>query len=111
MVNKPRFQKFKKQTSLKLYKIAQDDFYSAKVLFSAPQHRPETVIYHVQQCVEKCIKSVIVFLEKPVPLTHDLDFLIQQLPSGLTKDLPQGVGELSQFATIKRYLNGDELIE
>ena len=111
MVNKPRFQKYKKETAFKLFKIAQDDLHSAKILFSAPTYRPENVVYHIQQCIEKCLKAVIIQSELSVPLTHDLDLLIEQLDSKLTKSLPEGVGELSQYATLKRYIDGDELIE
>lgn len=111
MVNKPRFQKFKKETAFKLYKVAQDDLYSARILYSAPQHRPETVIYHAQQCIEKCLKAAIIYFELPVPLTHDLDLLTEQLNPAITTNLPKGIGELTQYATVKRYLDGDELIE
>jgi HEPN domain-containing protein len=108
---KVRTQKFKKEYSFKLFKIAKDDLYAAKILSSAPACRPETIVYHVQQCVEKCIKSTLIYLEKPIVLTHDIDALISELPEEYSTKLPQGSGELSQFATIKRYLDGDELIE
>ena len=37
--------------------------------------------------------------------------LLSDLPAELTSGLPAGVGELTQYATIRRYLDGDELIE
>lgn len=108
---KVRNQKFKKEYSFKLFKIAKDDLYAAKFLSTAPACRPETVVYHIQQCVEKCIKSVLIYLGKPIVLTHDIDALITGLPEEIAAVLPQGSGELSQYATIRRYLDGDELIE
>lgn len=111
MINKPKFQKFKKETSVKIFKIAESDLQAAQILASAPSCRPEIIIYHAQQSVEKSLKSVIIFLEKAVPLTHEIDTLIEQLPEGMTQDFPSGVNELTQYATVKRYTEGDELIE
>jgi hypothetical protein len=54
---------------------------------------------------------VIVFLEKAVPLTHEIDILVDQLPEELIVDFPNGINELTLYATIKRYMDGDELIE
>lgn len=111
MVNKPKFQKFKKETSIKTFKIGEADLHAAKILASAPSCRPEIIVYHVQQSVEKSLKSVIIFLEKAVPLTHEIDVLIDQLPQEFIRDFPSGVNELTQYATTKRYTEGDELIE
>lgn len=110
-MTKFRRQKFKKETSLKLYKVAADDLYAAEILFSAPKYRPETVLYHLQQAIEKAIKSVLISREIAVPLTHDVDLLLAELPVDLTSSLPSGLGELTQYATIRRYLDGEELIE
>ena len=111
MVNKPKFQNFKKETSIKTFKIAEADLHAAKILASAPSCRPEIIVYHVQQSVEKSLKSVIIFLEKAVPLTHEIEILIEQLPENITQDFPSGANELTQYATVKRYTEGDELIE
>ncbi len=111
MVNKPKFQKFKKESSVKTFKIAESDLQAAKILASAPACSPEIIVYHVQQSVEKSLKSVIVFLEKAVPLTHEIDLLVDQLPEELIVDFPSGINELTQYATLKRYTDGDELIE
>lgn len=106
-----RTQKFKKDSSYRLIKIAKDDLYAASILATAPLARPETITYHIQQSVEKSLKSVLIFKGIAVPLTHDLEYLLSFLDENLTKGLPTGVGELTQFATIRRYVDGDELIE
>jgi HEPN domain-containing protein len=104
-------QKFKPETATKLLKVAQDDLYAAEILATAPKGRPETILYHVQQCIEKSLKAVSIHRGDAITLTHDIDVLIAELPEELTKNLPAGVGELTQYATIRRYLDGEELIE
>lgn len=110
-MTKFRKQKFKIETAKKIIKVAQDDLYAAEILSTAPKSRPETILYHVQQSVEKSLKAVLIHREQAVLLTHDIDVLMSELPEELTRGLPAGVGELTQYATIRRYLDGDELIE
>lgn len=57
------------------------------------------------------MKAVLIHREQPVILTHDLLLLLAELPDELTEKLPSGVGELTQFATVRRYSEGDEVIE
>lgn len=94
-----------------MLKVARDDIYAAEILSTAPRSRPETILYHVQQSIEKSIKAVTIHRHQAVYLTHDIDVLLSDLPDELTAGLPAGVGELTQYATIRRYLDGDELIE
>lgn len=108
---KIRKQKFKLETAHKLLKVAKDDLYAAEVLMSAPKARPETILYHVQQSIEKALKAVQIQRGEAVLLTHDIDLLMSELPASLTNGLPQGVGELTQYATIRRYLDGEEILE
>lgn len=110
-MTKIRSQKFKKETAPKLLKIAKDDLYTAEILSTAPKYRPETVLYHIQQSIEKSIKAVLIFCEQAVLLTHDIDVLMAELRPDLKSNLPTGVGELTQYATIRRYTDGDELID
>ncbi|HPI40167.1 MAG TPA: HEPN domain-containing protein [Pseudobdellovibrionaceae bacterium] len=109
-MTKFRYQKYKKETSFKIFKVAIDDLYSAEFLFTAPKYRPETILYLAQQSIEKAIKAFLIYNEKSVPLTHDLDILINELPEEISKVLPLGIGSLTQYATIQRYLDGDEII-
>ena len=108
MVNKPKFQKFKKEYSSKLFRIAENDLYAAEYLVGAPKCRPELILYQVQQSVEKSIKAVLVFGDKSVPLTHDIELLLVELDTLDQQKLPEGASEFSRFATIKRYTEGDE---
>jgi HEPN domain-containing protein len=111
VMTKFRRQKFKIETAKKLLKVATDDFYAAEVLLTAPKARPETILYLIQQGIEKSLKAVLIHRQQAVPLTHDLDVLISELPEELIKNLPPGSGELTQYATIRRYLDGEELLE
>jgi len=108
---KPRTRKFKQDYAYRLLKIAKDDLYAAKFLLTAPACRPETIGYHTQQCVEKAIKSVLIFLKIEIPMSHDIDSLLERLPDKMIEELPEGAGELTQFATIRRYVDGEELLE
>ncbi|MBL7669596.1 MAG: HEPN domain-containing protein [Bdellovibrionaceae bacterium] len=110
-MTKFRRQKFKVETAKKLLKVAKDDLYAAEVLLTAPKARPETVLYLVQQGIEKSLKAVLIHRQQSVPLTHDIDVLISELPEILINNLPPGAGELTQYATIRRYIDGEELLE
>lgn len=110
-VNRLKYQKFKKESCHKLLRIAENDLYAAEFLLNAPKCRPELIIYQVQQSVEKSLKAVLISEEKSIPLTHDIDILISHLHENDQKQFPDGIGELTLFATIKRYTEGDELIE
>lgn len=111
MVNKPKYQKFKKESAFKQIRIAENDLYAAEVLFTAPKCRPELILYQVQQAIEKSLKAVLVFEEKAVPLTHSLELLISELAEADQKRFPEAINELTLFATVKRYTEGDEIIE
>lgn len=111
MVAKFKKQKFKVTSAPKIFRFAKDDLYAAEILVTAPKCRPEIILYHIQQCIEKSVIAVLIHREQAVILTHDIDILLSELPSDLTESLPSGVGELTQFATIRRYTEGDEIIE
>lgn len=111
MVNKPKRQKFKKEYSAKLFRIAENDLYVADFLTTAPKCRPELILYQAQQAVEKSIKAVLVFQNKSVPLTHDIQTLCAELDASDSAHLPEGAAELSQFAIAKRYTEGDEIFD
>ena len=65
----------------------------------------------MQQAVEKSLKAVLIFEEKAVPLTHSLELLVSELAESDQKKFPEAINELTLFATVKRYTEGDEIIE
>lgn len=64
----------------------------------------DTVCFHVQQCVEKHIKALLVFQAIPFPKTHDIQALCALLPAKLRPKLDKKTQErLTDFATVTRY--------
>jgi HEPN domain-containing protein len=52
---------------------AEGDFQIAAMLMRARKHRnPDGVCFHVQQCVEKLMKAVLIRRKVTPPRTHDL---------------------------------------
>lgn len=105
----PLLKKYKKKYSFDLLDIAGGDLDSAKALSMAKIGRPENIIYHSQQAIEKILKAVICYCEKPLPHTHDLEAILAMLPN--TVPVPPDaflLGSLSQYATIRKYEVGSE---
>lgn len=64
----------------------------------------DTVCFHAQQCVEKCLKAVLTCEQIPFGKTHDLEELRLSLPAAL--GLPVTIDELAKltpYATSVRY--------
>lgn len=61
---------FKKTDAKELIGIAEGDLESAKALLDANRGRPENICYHAEQCVEKSLKALLVYLEKADPITR-----------------------------------------
>ena len=40
----------------------------------------DTICFHSQQCVEKCLKAFLVFIEIDFPKIHDIEELINLIP-------------------------------
>jgi HEPN domain-containing protein len=64
----------------------------------------DSVCFHAQQCVEKCLKAALTCEQAPFGKTHDLEELRLLLPVSLT--LPASVEDLARltpYATNVRY--------
>lgn len=64
----------------------------------------EHLCFHAQQVAEKSLKAVLLFHGVDIPRTHDLAYLIDQLPSGMS--LPPNLidlSTLSKYAVQHRY--------
>jgi HEPN domain-containing protein len=104
----PLAKKYKRKYAYELARIAQGDLDSAKALCAAKIGRPENVVYHSHQCIEKLLKAIICFYEKPIPHTHDLEALVAVLPENVSPPDAFLLGSLSQYATIRKYEEGSE---
>ncbi|MBF8259589.1 MAG: hypothetical protein HW377_1963 [Actinobacteria bacterium] len=64
----------------------------------------ETLCFHAQQAVEKCLKAVLVSRGIAPPATHNLKTLVERFPSGL--EVPAYVVDaaaLTDYAVTARY--------
>jgi HEPN domain-containing protein len=64
----------------------------------------DTVGFHAQQCVEKHINALLVFLAIPFSRTHDIRALSKLLPTKLRPSLDAKLKkQLTEYATVTRY--------
>jgi len=64
----------------------------------------DTVCFHVQQCVEKHIKALLVFQSIPFPKIHNIHVLRALLPAKLRPKLDKKTEiRLTKYATVTRY--------
>lgn len=102
---------FRKEYGAELLSIARGDLESAEVLASnLAKGRRENVCFTAQQCIEKSLKAVICAYGEAVPLTHSIELLLDRLSA--RRSPPDGslLIELTDFATIRRYEEGNEII-
>ncbi len=101
---------FKRGYALELLNIAAGDLASAEVLAAMPlKGRKENTCYTAQQSIEKSLKAVICAQGTPVPLTHSIEFLLDKI-TGTPPPHDEALVDLTDYATIKRYQEGNEVI-
>jgi HEPN domain-containing protein len=61
-----------------------------------------------QQSLEKALKSVLCWHEKPVPFVYEIGVLVALASQVTTVPFGYELNELSEFATIRRYHEGIE---
>ncbi len=93
-----------------LYNKAKTDFKAAQVLFycfnrGESELDLEVIYFHLQQCAEKCFKSLLSFHQVNFPKVHDLELLVNliiplEIELHVDTDL---LIELSDFAVEGRY--------
>jgi HEPN domain-containing protein len=102
--------KFQKGYAERLLKIAFSDLEAARILFSNSFSRKETILFQVEQSIEKSLKSFLIKKELPVPLTHDLNILIDRFPKNHGIPFTDQLDDLIQFGTIRRYEDGEAIL-
>ncbi len=107
----PVSRKYQPEYAFELFRIAQGDLESARGLFKVHTGRIENVVYLCQQSIEKSMKAVLCHLSMDVPMSHDLDLLVSVLPSDLKPPEFYRLGLLTQYATIRRYEEGYEVLD
>ncbi|MBI5032367.1 MAG: HEPN domain-containing protein [Chloroflexi bacterium] len=64
----------------------------------------DTVCFHAQQCVEKYLKSMLVFEGTDISRTHHISALMELLPANIRPDLsPEEQEMLTDYAVSTRY--------
>lgn len=84
---------------------ADNDLQTAKLALEYKPELTDSICFHAQQCVEKCLKAYIVYLDKHIRKTHDLTPLVSLCEKyepefGKFHDIAD---ELSAYAIIARY--------
>jgi HEPN domain-containing protein len=84
---------------------ADHDLLNASSMLELEERCPtDTVCFHAQQCVEKCLKACLVHEGIRFPRHHDIAELIALLPTGFSIDLsPEEQERLTDYATVARY--------
>lgn len=94
-----------------LVSIARGDLESAEVLAQEKHKgRRENICFTAQQSIEKSLKALICAQSKPVPQTHTIELLLDRLGSATQPPGGDSLIELTDFATIRRYQEGSEII-
>lgn len=68
---RPSERLFKPGYALTLLRLADDELVAAESL-GPTKVRPETILFHVQQAVEKALKAVLCHVRKPIPMTPEI---------------------------------------
>lgn len=101
--------KFAKDYAHELMRIAFQDLASAQFLSGQHQVRVENVFLLAQQALEKALKAVLCWQGQPIPFLHEIGVLVSKIESvGLSPPFAYSLNGLSEFATIRRYLEGKE---
>ena len=96
---------FKKEYAKELLSVAKQDLEGAEILMNSSLKRQEITLFHLQQAIEKALKALLCWQEKPVPLVHSLAIILDKVDSA---DIPYeaDLEELTQYATIRPYEEG-----
>jgi HEPN domain-containing protein len=87
-----------------LLALAERDYQAALILARAENPQKDAAGFHLQQCVEKCLKAWLALRGTDYPKTHDVSLLL-----GLLEDRDEAVEpfwcllELNPFAVQFRY--------
>lgn len=64
----------------------------------------DTICFHVQQCVEKYLKALLVLRGSDFPKTHNIANLLELLPPSVRPQITEDEQDtLSEYATVTRY--------
>ncbi|HUB98832.1 MAG TPA: HEPN domain-containing protein [Solirubrobacterales bacterium] len=88
-----------------LLRKAREDFSAAQVLAATENQADHVIGFHLQQTVEKALKSVLAVRGIEIPRSHDLGYLIERLEEA-EDELPRAVLDadwLTPWGVLFRY--------
>ena len=88
-----------------LLQKAREDLSAAQVLVATEDQADHVIGFHLQQTVEKALKSILAVHAIEIPRTHDLGYLVELLDS-LDLDVPKSVASadwLTPWGVLFRY--------
>jgi HEPN domain-containing protein len=97
---------FKKEYGVELLKIAEGDLETARGLIKVKMGRKENILFHLEQVVEKSLKSVLCSKGIGLPFTHELGIILELFPPELEVPNSDDMLDLGQFASVRRYEEG-----
>lgn len=101
---------FKNDYAFELQRIAIGDLESAEGMKESGRGRPENVCYMAQQSIEKSLKALLCYLGQPIPFTHSIELLIDRIPKDKRPVDVELLIELTDYAMVKRYNEGSEIL-
>lgn len=85
-------------------RFARDDLTTAERAAITGELAPHIGCFHAQQCAEKALKAILVFLQIRFPFRHDLDEVRDLIPAGWdVVTAHSDLSVLTQWATVGRY--------
>ncbi|MHB1679484.1 MAG: HEPN domain-containing protein [bacterium] len=100
-----------KESAITLFKKAENDLISAKVLFESGKTTSDVICFHCQQAVEKCLKAYLAYNNKEILKTHDISDILkdcEQIDTDFAKIGEIKADKLTYYAVNTRY---DDIIE
>ena len=84
---------------------ARGDLVMADLARKPEQDLPDQALFHAQQAAEKALKALLVALDRPVPRTHDLLVLVDDLVDRFEEldALALDLARLSAYGVAPRY--------
>lgn len=81
--------------------LAQEDLRVAEVVY--PEGIYNQVCFHVQQCIEKCLKGLLAHYGEQLPRTHSITELLEALPSTAFDELKEDLTGMDDYYIPTRY--------
>ena len=101
---------FHKSYAAELVRIARADLEAAQILIAGKASRREIIFFQIEQSIEKSLKAYLCKLGIAVPLTHDLNVILDRFPKQHPIPHADVLEDLIEFATVRRYEEGAAIL-